>query len=115
MSIALRLTLLVCSVLLVAVLVRKIRKAGLEIMDCIFWLLLAALLLVLAVSPGMAMWASDLLGFDSPSNFVFFAAIIVLLARTFSQDRKIAQLKRKVMALAQHQALHEAQESRETE
>ncbi|MDM8270475.1 DUF2304 domain-containing protein [Thermophilibacter provencensis] len=107
MSVALRASLLVCSVLVLFFVMRRIRKAGLEISDSIFWLALSLVLIVIAVFPQIAYWASDLLGFDAPVNFVFFCGIIVLLVRTFSQDQKICQLKKKLIALVQDEALRD--------
>lgn len=106
----LRVSLLVFSVLVLVVVIRRIRKAALEIADSIFWLGLSLALLLVAVFPGIAYAASDLLGFGSPSNFIFFCGIIVLLARTLTQDQKITTLKKKLTTLTQTEALREADE-----
>ena len=106
--IALRVSLIVCSALVLYFVMRKVRKADLEITDSIFWLLLSLLLIIAAIFPGIAYWASGLLGFDSPANFVFLCGIVVLLIRTFTQDRKIATLKRKLTTMAQTEALKDA-------
>lgn len=111
MSIPLRVVLVVGSALVLFVVMRKVRKAGLEISDSIFWLGLSLVLLLIAVFPQAAYAASGLLGFDAPSNFVFFCGIVVLLARTFTQDRKIATLKKKLTSLAQAEALGEKDEA----
>lgn len=107
MSVALRLSLIVCSLLILFFVMRRIRKSGLEITDSIFWLFISAALIVIAVFPQIAYWAADLLGFDAPVNFVFCCGIIVLLVRTFTQDQKICQLKKRLMVLAQEEALQE--------
>lgn len=108
-NLPLRVTLIVGSVLVLVVVMRKVRKAGLEISDSIFWLGISFLLLVVALVPQLAFAVSDFLGFDSASNFVFLSGIVVLLARTFTQDRKIAVLKKKLATLAQSQALDETE------
>lgn len=105
MSIALRVSLIVGSLLILFFVMRRIRKSGLEIADSIFWLLISAALIVIAVFPQIAYWASDLLGFDAPVNFVFCCGIVVLLVRTFTQDQKICQLKKKLTTLTQSEAL----------
>ena len=107
MSIALRLSLIVCSLLILFFVMRRIKKSGLEITDSIFWLFISAALIVIAVFPQIAYCAADLLGFDAPVNFVFCCGIIVLLVRTFTQDQKICQLKKRLMTLAQEEALRE--------
>lgn len=107
MSVALRLSLIVCSLLILFFVMRRIKKSGLEITDSIFWLFISAALIVIAVFPQIAYCAADLLGFDAPVNFVFCCGIIVLLVRTFAQDQKICQLKKRLMTLAQEEALRE--------
>ena len=52
-------------------------------------------------------WVTDVFGFDSSSNFVFFCGILVLLARLFTQDLKVAMRKRKLTTLTQTEALKE--------
>lgn len=105
MSIALRASLIVGSLLILFFVMRRIKKSGLEIVDSIFWLLISAALIIIAVFPQIAYWASDLLGFDAPVNFVFCCGIVVLLVRTFTQDQKICQLKKKLTTLVQDEAM----------
>lgn len=107
MNIPLRASLIVCSLLILFFVMRRIRKSSLEIDDSVFWLVIAAALIVVAVFPQIAYWVSGLLGFEAPVNFVFACGILVLLIRTFRQDQKIAVLKKKLIALAQHEALHD--------
>lgn len=106
-NVPLRVSFIVCALLVLFFVMRRIRKSSLEIDDSIFWLVLAAILIVVALFPQLAYAVSDLLGFASPSNFIFACGIIVLLVRTFTQDQKIAVLKRKLVRMAQHDALRE--------
>lgn len=105
MNLTLRIFLLLVAICTLAFVIRKLRKSALEIIDSIFWVLLAVLLILVAVFPGLVFWATKLFGFDSPSNFVFFCGILVLLARTFTQNLKIAELKKKLTKMAQTVAL----------
>lgn len=54
---------------------RRVRQAKVQIEDTIFWLLFSAALLILAIFPGIAYWAANLLGFMSPINFVYVVII----------------------------------------
>lgn len=107
MNVPLRVSFIICSLAILFFVMRRIRKSSLEIADSVFWLLLAAALIVVAVFPQLAYWVSDLLGFASPSNFIFACGIIVLLVRTFTQDQKICTLKRKLVELTQSEALRD--------
>ena len=105
MNLALRFFLILVAVCMLAFVIRKLRKSALEIADSIFWVFLAALLILVAIFPGLVYWASGIFGFASPSNFVFLCGILVVLARTFTQDLKVATLKKKLTKLVQTEAL----------
>ena len=107
MNIPLRASLILCSLVVCFFVMRRIKKSSLEVSDSVFWLLIAAALIVVALFPGLAYWVSGLLGFEAASNFIFFCGIIVLLVRTFAQDRKTAVLKKKLTALVQEEALRD--------
>lgn len=108
LSLALRIALVICSLVLLLLVLRRIERAGLEIVDSIYWLAISVLLIIVAVFPQIAYWASNLLGFDAPVNFIFCCGILVLLVRTFKQDRKICELKKKLVKMAQSEALRDS-------
>lgn len=105
MNLLLRISLLIVSFVLLFFVLRRIRKSGLEIVDSVFWICISVLLILAAVFPQIAYWASGLLGFDAPVNFIFCCGILVILVRTFKQDQKICALKKKITALTQNEAL----------
>lgn len=107
MSLALRVFLLICACFVLVFVIRKIKKSEFEIMDAIFWLLFIVVLFLLAVFPGIAYALSNVLGFDSPSNFVFLCVIAILIIRVFSLNAKVAHLRAKTNALIQEIALRE--------
>ena len=77
MNTPLRVSLIVCALLILLFVLRRIRKSNLEIADSIFWLIIVVALLVLALFPQIAYWASGVLGFDAPVNFIFCCGIPV--------------------------------------
>ena len=105
MSITLRIVLIIGAILVLLFVIRKIRKSIFEASDALFWLAFSAILVLIAIVPAVSYAVSDLLGFDSPSNFVFFAIIAILLYRMFSLTAKVSLLRRKVDTLAQEIAL----------
>lgn len=107
MSLALRVFLLICAVLVLVFVIRKIKKSEFETMDAIFWLIFIAVIAILAIFPGIAYALSGVLGFDSPSNFVFLCVIAILLIRVFSLNAKVAHLRAKTNSLIQEIALRE--------
>jgi hypothetical protein len=83
----------------------SVRKMKIKIEDSIFWILLTAFLLLVAIFPQVAYFLSDLLGFQSMSNFLFVVTIGILLLKEFSNTMQISQLRHKVNELSQEAAL----------
>ena len=76
-------------------------------------LLFSAALLILAIFPGIAYWAANLLGFMSPINFVYVVIIFLLLAKQFFMSIRLSQLDSKVRILTEQVALNEEKVERE--
>lgn len=108
MGIVLRVFLAIIAIGVFAMIVRKVRTSQMEASDSIFWFLFGACFVVFAIVPQVAYFFSNLLGFQSPSNFIFLFAIGVLLIKCFSLSVKHASLRMKVNELAQQVALSEA-------
>ena len=106
-NISLRAFLLICALLVLFFVFRKIKKSEFEISDSIFWFIFVAVLAVLAIFPQIAFSLSSFLGFVSPSNFIFLVVIAVLLIRVFSLNAELAHLRAKVNGLIQEIALRE--------
>ncbi len=92
-----------------AFILRKIRKAEIKIADSTFWFLFAASLVLLAVFPQIAFFLSDVLGIESPANFVFLYVVAALLIREFCTTVELSKLRSKLATLAQTEALREAE------
>lgn len=107
MSVALRVVLIAVSVLVTFFVLKKIRKAKLNIDDSIFWISFAFFLLILSVFPGIAIWASELLGIQSPANFVFLFMIFVVLIKLFDIAIDLSIQKQRLNHLIQKLALLE--------
>ena len=73
----------------------------------------SAALLILAIFPGIAYWAANLLGFMSPINFVYVVIIFLLLAKQFFMSIRLSQLDSKVRILTEQVALNEEKVERE--
>ena len=105
MTLALRIVLIVISVLAVLYALRKIRKAQLNIDDAFYWIIFSAILLVMSIFPIIPMWVSEKLGIDSPANFVFLFMIFILLIRLFTNSIELSVQKRRLNNLIQKIAI----------
>ncbi len=92
---------------------RRVRFAKVQIEDTIFWLMFSAALLILAIFPGIAYWAANLLGSMSPINFVYIVIIFLLLAKQFFMSIRLSQLDSKVRILTERVALNEEKAERD--
>jgi len=106
----LRLLLLLAAVLTLAYFLVKIRKNRMQIDYAIFWSLFCGLLVVIALFPGLVVWAANLVGIISPANLVFLFVIFMLILRLFSLTVKLSKTNEQISALAQHIAIKEKDE-----
>ena len=109
----LRVCLIVGSLITAVYVLRRVRHAKIQIEDTIFWLLFSGVLLVLAIFPGIAYWASRLLGFQSPINFVYIVVIFLLLVKQFLLSIRISQLDSRLRILTEQVALNQEKQKRE--
>lgn len=105
MPITLRVLLILGAALAVWIVIGRIKKSKILMDDAIFWVVAAVVLLVPAVFPQIVIFCSNLLGFMSPSNFVFLVIVALLLMKVHSDSCEISLLKHKVEELAQEIAL----------
>lgn len=110
MSLGLRVILILISILTFVYMVRKIRQSKLEIEYSLFWIGFSVLLLLLSIFPQIAYWCSDLLGVQSPVNFVFLVIIFILIMRNFVSTIQISQLDHRLKNLVQEVALSKKRE-----
>lgn len=105
MTLALRITLVLVSLLTLIYIIRKIRASKLRLEDSIFWLCFAVLLLVVSIFPGIFYLLSAIAGTMSVANFVFLFFIFVLLIECFTLSVRVSQLDTKLRNLAQQLAI----------
>ncbi len=90
-----------------------IRKRRIQLKDGIFWLVFGFLLILISVFPVLAVWASRILGIQSPSNCVFLILIFLLGCHQLSLTIRISQLEMKNNRLVQSIAIYRAMEDEE--
>ena len=109
MSLAVRVLLLAGAVWMAAYILRKIRKAQMQIDDALFWIVTSFLFVLLGIFLGIAIMAAQLLGVQSPANLVFLVVIFLLLFKLFALTRKVSVLEHKLKELVQRYALDKNQ------
>lgn len=108
MGLLLRLVLIFFSVGTAAVIMVSVRRSHMQIEYSIFWFIFSALIIFMALFPQPVIWASRLLGFQSPSNFVYLIMIFMLLVKSFTTTMRLSKLDTRLTQLAEYVALRES-------
>ncbi len=107
MSWTLRICLIVVCVIACLYVLRRIRRAQMEIEDAIYWIVVSIALVIISIFPQIPDFLSDLLGIQSSSNFVFLAVIFVVIVKLFSLSLEVSLLKQKLKSTIQNVAIRE--------
>lgn len=107
MSPVLRVVLIIGALIATYIVISRVRKSRIRVADSVYWVLCAVLMLLFAIFPGIAFFFAGLLGFLSPSNFVFCIIIMLMLVKLFNLSCDVSRLSDKVEQLAQELALHQ--------
>ena len=112
MSWAVRVILIIGSILTTAYVLRRIRKSKMRTEDSVYWLLFSVVLVIMGVFPGIAIAISDWIGVQSAANLVFLVVIFLLLIKVFSQDQKISKLNSQITQTIQSIAISREEDER---
>lgn len=101
MSLFLQVILFLTSLFTFVFIIRKIRNSQVQVDDALFWILFAALVLLVSIFPQIFIEAAELIGVISAANLVFLFFIFVLLIKCFSLSIRISQMDTKLKELTQ--------------
>lgn len=73
----------IAAILLLVLIIISLKKNRISIKSSITWLLLPIVFLLIAIFPYPLTTLSSLLGFETPSNFIFLIAIALLIILCF--------------------------------
>ncbi|MCL2090423.1 MAG: DUF2304 domain-containing protein [Micrococcales bacterium] len=105
MTLFLQVALLVVCLLTFVFIIRRVRKAQVQISDSVFWITLSLILLFISLVPQWVERLAELAGVADPTNFVFLTVIFLLLIKLFSASIQISRLDAKVNHLVQQVAI----------
>lgn len=91
--------------------VLKIRHNQLTTADAVFWFLFALAMIVAAVFPRLVYGLTNLLGMESPANFVFLCVLVIVVYRLLALSVENARIRAKLTTLVQYIALCEADDT----
>lgn len=104
-GISIRVILILMSLLVTFLVLRKIRKKQLSIDDSLYWILSSFFLLILSIFPQIAFFFAAILGIHDPTNFVFILVILIVCLKLFSISIELSIQKQRLNTLVQKLAL----------
>ena len=100
MSLAMRILLIVGSVLTACYVLRRVRKSRMRTEDSVFWLVFSLILVLMGLFPALV----------TGLNLVFLIVIFLLIIKLFLMDQRISRLQRQMTETAQTVAMQERTE-----
>lgn len=107
MTLLFQIVLILASITVAALVLRRVARSRAKIEDSIFWLGLCALLVTFSLFPAIPDFLASLIGVYSTINFIFSFFIFVLIIKLFSSSIRISKLEMQVQELSQAIAIHE--------
>lgn len=105
MSIILRIILLIAAVFSIGWIMYRIRKSKVRLEDTLFWIVTGVVLCVLGLFPEISYRMASMLGFQSPSNFIFLLMICLLFEKVLTISIVHSQLEDKYVIMVAEIAL----------
>lgn len=105
MSQGLRICMLIAGVVTAMWLAYRIRKSKLRTEDAIYWICMAAFMLVVGIWPKVIYRLAKFLGIQSPINCLFLIIIALLIEKLFTVSIQLSQLQEKFEELVAEVAL----------
>lgn len=102
-----RIALIATSLAFASVIVQLVKRKQLTMKYSFLWIILLFVILLCAILPIIPYRISDILGFETPANFIFLVAIFFLLAIALSLSIIVSKQQRKITTLIQEVAILE--------
>ena len=105
MSVTLRILLIVVSLITAFWILRKIRKNKVKQEDATYWICFAFILMIMGIFPQISFKLAELLGIQSPANFIFLLVIFMLVEKILTLSIQVSTLQNKLEILTAEVAL----------
>lgn len=113
MSVAPRILLLIGALAMLMFVVKSIRKSRIQMKDALVWMVIAVLIAIFGIFPGIPVWIAWAIGIESAANMVFLIFIAILLMCIFSMSLRISMLEDKCTTLAGEIAIRTKDENKD--
>lgn len=97
----LRIEMILIAIAMITIVILSVNRKKMCIQYSLIWILLSAILLIIAVFPGIVFFLCDLLEIQTPSNLIYLAGILALFLIAFSQTVIISKQSERIQFLIQ--------------
>ncbi len=105
MSTAMRVLLIIGSLMTAVYVLQRVRKSRMRTEDSVFWLVFSLVLVLMGVLPDLVTGLASRIGVMSAANLVFLIVIFLLIIKLFLMDQRISALQRQTAETAQAVAI----------
>lgn len=101
MSSAFRVEMFIVAILFFVIVIKLVNRNVFLLGNAAIWIIISFILLLFSLFPALPLKLADILGFDTPANFLMFSAIIVLLIFSFFSTITISRQNNQITKLIQ--------------
>ena len=92
---------IIASLIVIVYMFLSIKKNKLDVTQSFIWIIFCIVLLILSIWPKSLDWLARIIGVDYPPALFLTISSVILFIMNFIQSKKIVELEKKVMDLAQ--------------
>ncbi len=106
---------LILAILIFVMVLLLVRNQKMKEKYAAFWLVISAVIIVVALFPSLLTWLADVTGVVVPVNLLFLLAIIMLIGVTMHLTLELSKISDEVRTLAEEIAILRTQTETQTE
>lgn len=108
MSLNLKMALIILVIAYIVVIIKSIKKKRMDISFSVFWLVIGIVLIIGLLIPNLIENITYLLGFETPSNMIFFITTIVAFCLILNLTMKVSKENKRNTVLVQELSILKA-------
>lgn len=101
MPFLLRIEMIVLAVIFLLIVIKAVNRKKLWLQYSLVWIVISALMLIVAIFPGIATWIASTMKIETTSNLIYLLAIFALLILTFSLTVIVSKQSQRIKSIVQ--------------
>ena len=101
MTLLLRIEMILIAIAVIIIVINSVNRKKMCIQYSLVWIVLSAVLLIIAIFPGIVFFLCEILDIQTPTNLIYLAGIFALMLIAFSQTVIISKQSEQIKFLIQ--------------